>query len=174
MSINDVPLSNILFPLLKVPRGGGTVAGRQAGGVGPFRPWLRTPPVNGAWEYPDAFRLPQMPKPTVFALKNKFQPVRLRSLPLPTASVSIVGVSRDSTGAALGACTCTLFRVINVTDADTTGKGTTQYTQVSQTVSDGSGNYSFIVGFDGPYRVTFDKAGSPNLAGLTLNSLGGN
>jgi hypothetical protein len=172
MSVNDVPLSNILFPLLKGPMGGGTVAGRKTGGVGPFRPWLKTPPINGAWQYPDAFGLPQMPKPTVFALRNKFQIVCLRSLPLPAASVSIVGVSRDSTGVALGGCTCTLFKVNTVT-GDPTGKGTTQYTQVAQTVSDGSGNYSFIVGFDGPYRITFDKAGSPNLAGLTLNSLGG-
>jgi hypothetical protein len=53
------------------------------------------------------------------------------------------------------------------------GLGSTRYEQVAQTVSDGSGNYSFVVGFDGPYRVTFDLDGSPVRAGLTLNTLSG-
>ena len=93
--------------------------------------------------------------------------------PLPARSVSITGVSRDSTGAPLGGCTCTLFRVTpGATDAAGV-VGLDTFTQVATTVSDGSGNYSFVVGFHGPYRVTFDLDGAPVRAGLTLKTLSG-
>lgn len=84
----------------------------------------------------------------------------------PALSRVITGVSRDNTGAALGGCTCTLFRV-------TTNGPETIFTQMATTISDGSGNYSFVVGFDGPYRVTFDLDGAPIRAGLTLKTLDG-
>jgi hypothetical protein len=80
--------------------------------------------------------------------------------------LTISGVSRDSTGAALGGCTCTLFRV------NTAGPLTT-FTQLAVTTSDGSGNYSFVVGTDGPYRVTFDLDGAPIRAGISLKTLAG-
>lgn len=86
--------------------------------------------------------------------------------PLPAKSWSITGVSRDSTGAALGGCTCTLFK------ADTTGP-LPRFTQYGAAVSDGSGNFAFIVGADGPWRVTFDLDGAPVRAGITLKTLAG-
>lgn len=85
---------------------------------------------------------------------------------LPVFGLTIAGVSRDGAGAALGGCTCTLFRVVT-TDVVTT------FVQLAVTTSDGSGNYSFSVGTDGPYRVTFDLAGSPVRAGISLKSLAG-
>lgn len=93
---------------------------------------------------------------------------------LPAIGSTITGVSRDSTGVALAGCTCILFKVTQspnpVTAAQT---GATTFTQMATTVSDGSGNYSFNVGFDGPYRVTFDLDGAPIRAGITLKTLSG-
>lgn len=86
--------------------------------------------------------------------------------PIVPVKTLLSGVSRDNTGVALPGCTCTLF---NVT-IDTLGR--TVYTQVDQTVSDPvTGAYSFSVGQAQNYRVTFDLAGAPIRAGLTLNSL---
>jgi len=85
---------------------------------------------------------------------------------LPASRVTITGVSRDASGVALGGCLCTLFRV-------TTNGPLPVYTQLAQVTSDGSGNYAFTVGTNGPYRVTFDLAGAPILAGITLNTLTG-
>lgn len=87
--------------------------------------------------------------------------------PMPPTSVSITGVSRDLAGVALGGVTCTLLRV------DTTGTYPA-FTQVGAAqVSDGSGNYSFVVGSHGPFRVMFDLTGSPSRAGVTLPTLVG-
>ena len=86
--------------------------------------------------------------------------------PLPQPSVTIAGVSRDSAGAALGGCTCTLLKV------NTVGSEAV-FSQVATTVSDGSGNYIFVVGFEGPYRVMFDLDGAPIRAGITLKTLSG-
>lgn len=86
--------------------------------------------------------------------------------PLPALSISISGVSRDSSGVALAGCTCTLFKVA-------TNDALPVFTQMASTVSDGSGNFSFVVGFDGPYRVTFDLDGAQIRAGLTVKTLAG-
>lgn len=86
--------------------------------------------------------------------------------PYPPTVLHITGVSRDSSGVALGGCTCTLFLV---TKAD--GTGTDIFTQYAQQVSDGSGNFSFTVSAVGDWRVTFDLAGSPTRAGITLKNL---
>ena len=90
----------------------------------------------------------------------------LGACPLPAVSVTIAGISRDSAGAPLPGCTCTLMKVA-------TNEGNPVFTQMATTVSDGGGNYSFVVGFDGPYRVMFDLSGAPSLAGLTLKTLSG-
>lgn len=166
----------VIFPLLKGPRGG-VGLGRQAGGVGPFWPWLK-PQMRTTLDEtginPDGWRLPSLPKPILFALKTKMSVVlRARARPLPALGVTITGVSRDSTGTPLAGCTCTLFRVTDAPTPDPSGRGGPVFTQVAVTTSDGSGNYSFVVGFDGPYRVTFDLAGAPVRAGLTLKTLAG-
>ncbi len=88
--------------------------------------------------------------------------------PLPFVGWLITGVSRDNTGAVLPSCVCTLFSV----GSDALGRKT--YTQVDQMVSDATtGAYSFSVNSTGAYRVTFDLAGSPIRAGLTLDTLVG-
>lgn len=86
--------------------------------------------------------------------------------PMPAVGYTLSGVSRDSAGAALAGCTCTLFKVA-------TANGLPVFTQLAAMISDGTGNYSFNVGSDGPYRVTFDLDGAPIRAGLTLKTLTG-
>lgn len=89
-------------------------------------------------------------------------------IPMPAVKRLLSGVSRDSTGAALPGCTCTLFLV--TTDA----LGRLLYTQMDQTVSDAvTGAYSFNVAQAAAYRVTFDLAGAPIRAGITLDTLKG-
>lgn len=122
-------------------------------------------------------------QPLIFTLGGPSRNMRLagrRGVPpnfcgnrlLPALGATLSGVSRDSAGVALAGCTCTLFRVTESPNLST-GQGVPVFTQVAVTVSDGSGNYSFPVGFDGPYRVTFDLDGAPIRAGLTLKSLSG-
>lgn len=73
----------------------------------------------------------------------------------------ISGVTRDSSGAALGSCVVKLYRT--ATDV-----------LVDSTVSDGSGNYSFpnVTPGDTYYVVAY-LAGSPDVEGTTNNTLVG-
>jgi hypothetical protein len=73
---------------------------------------------------------------------------------------TIAGVSKDSTGAALGGCTVKLFN--STTDI-----------MEQITISDGSGNYSFNVDKTQQYYAVFYKAGGTPVAGTTLNTLAG-
>ena len=76
-----------------------------------------------------------------------------------TGSFSLVGVSRDSAGAALGGATVDLFR-------------STDNLFLARTVSDGSGNYSFTLGGNSdPLFVRAYIAGSPDVAGTSKNDL---
>lgn len=71
----------------------------------------------------------------------------------------IAGVTKDSTGAALGGCTVKLFR-------------TSDDVWIATTTSDGSGNYSFTVPNTATtYYVVAYKAGSPDVTGTTVNTL---
>lgn len=66
-----------------------------------------------------------------------------------------LGVTKDSTGAALGSCRVDLFET-----------GSNRY--ISSTTSDGSGNYSFTVPSNSQtYFVRAYKAGGTNLFGTT-------
>lgn len=78
----------------------------------------------------------------------------------PPRDFVIGGVSRDSTGAALGGCTVKLYNFDNDQ-------------MVASTVSDGSGNYSFTVMSGTMWYVRFYLAGSPNSAGTTDNRIVG-
>jgi hypothetical protein len=83
-------------------------------------------------------------------------PVRLAS-----HQYVLAGVTKNSAGATLGGCTVRLFR-------------TSDNLLMASTTSDGSGNYSFNVG-DGTtayYAVAY-LAGSPDVAGTTVNTLVG-
>jgi len=70
----------------------------------------------------------------------------------------ISGVTKDSTGAVLPACTVDLFR-------------TADDVFVATTTSDGSGNYSFSLAGGGTYYLVAYKAGAPDVAGTTVNTL---
>lgn len=70
----------------------------------------------------------------------------------------LTGITKDATGAALAACVVRCFR-------------TTPAVFVSQTVSDGSGNYrASSLGGVACFCVAY-KAGSPDVAGTTVNTL---
>jgi hypothetical protein len=83
--------------------------------------------------------------------------------PLPgLPPILISGVTKDSTGAALASCTVQLFR-------------TADDQLVQEFLSDGSGNYaSSPVGLGQLYYAVAYKAGSPDVAGTTVNTLAGN
>lgn len=80
--------------------------------------------------------------------------------PTFTGSFTISGVTRDSNGVPLAACSVDLFK----TDAFDTW--------IAQTTSDGSGNYSFTLGSNsGYFWLRAYKPGSPDVAGTTLNTI---
>jgi len=74
-------------------------------------------------------------------------------------SFQFTGVTRDSNGTALGNCDVHLFQ----TGTDI---------EIAQTVSDGSGNFTFSIGNNaGFFYIVAYKPGSPDLAGTTVNTL---
>jgi len=81
-----------------------------------------------------------------------------RSVPFSTTHQILVGVTKDSAGVALGACVVQLFRTMN--DAF-----------IEEQVSDGSGNFLFYPPDSGPYYIVAYKAGAPDVAGTTVNTL---
>jgi len=85
---------------------------------------------------------------------------RFKSPQFSTSSLYITGVTRNSAGAALGGVTVDMF--VSATDMF-----------VTTTVSDGSGNYSIQVLVSGPFYLVAYKAGSPDVAGTTVNTLVG-
>lgn len=101
-------------------------------------------------------------QPIVFAitaLRNR-TPLRLQgALPLPATKYSISGVTKDSTGAVIAGCNVSLFRTID-------------NLFMEMVTSDASGNFSFFtVGLAEQYYVVAYKAGSPDVAGTTANTL---
>lgn len=82
-------------------------------------------------------------------------------LPLPTV-LRISGVTKDSTGAVLGGCVVELFR---------TGDDVRLETVTSDPTT---GAYSFsATGLAQDYFVVAYKAGAPDVAGTTVNTLAG-
>jgi hypothetical protein len=70
-------------------------------------------------------------------------------------------VTKDSAGAALAGCTVQLFQ-------------TADDVVVGETVSDGAGAYSFTMArAQGPFYVVAYKAGAPDVAGTSVNTLVG-
>ena len=80
----------------------------------------------------------------------------------PVASVvKVSGITKDATGAALGSCVVDLYR-------------TTNDVFVKRTTSDATGAYAFdVAGTDGPFYVVAYKAGAPDVAGTSVNTLVG-
>jgi hypothetical protein len=82
--------------------------------------------------------------------------------PLPNTKFVLTGTTLDETGAAAAGFTVYLFKMVNGVP-----------TLMDTTVSDGSGNYSFIVSSVDQYWATSYKSGSPDKAGATLQTLVG-
>lgn len=73
----------------------------------------------------------------------------------------ISGITKDSTGAILGSCTVKVY-------------GTTDDIEVDSAVSDAvTGAYAVGVPTSGNYYIVAYKAGSPDVAGTTVNTLTG-
>lgn len=81
-----------------------------------------------------------------------------RSVPFSTANTTIFGVTKDSTGTALGSCRVELFQ----TGGDIPTRVTT---------SDALGNYKFDNPGSGPFYIVAYKTGVPDVAGTTVNTL---
>lgn len=75
---------------------------------------------------------------------------------LGRSNSSITGVTRDNTGAALANCVVILNQG-NVIKA--------------QVTSDGSGSFTFSGVGSGPFFITAYKPGSPDVAGISVNTL---
>ena len=80
-----------------------------------------------------------------------------RSRPFSTYNATISGVTRDGSGTALGGCTVRLFGPDDVL--------------IAIVVSDGSGAFAFYPSRSGPYYLVAYRAGAPDVAGTTLNTL---
>ena len=90
------------------------------------------------------------------------------SAPMPhERNYTITGITRDASGQPLGSCTVHLFAVV------VDGSGVRTYTQVQTTISDGGGNYTFVVDKTQTYGEIGYLAGSPDVFGTTSRTLVG-
>ena len=81
------------------------------------------------------------------------------SFPSGVTVLHVTGVTRDSSSAPLAGVTVSMF--LTSTNAP-----------MGQTISDGSGNYSFtLYSPPGPFYIIAYLAGSPDVAGTTVNTL---
>ena len=83
---------------------------------------------------------------------------------------SIAGVTKDATGAPLGGCTVEVYETVTAANLNEP-KGRF----VGSTVSDANGNYSVdvYVGPGATFRTVVYKAGAPDVAGTSVNTLVG-
>jgi hypothetical protein len=84
------------------------------------------------------------------------KPFRSKSFSVYNAVIS--GITKDSAGATLGNCIVDLIR----TNGDLFAHTTT---------SDASGNFTIYPTVTGPFYIVAYKAGSPDVAGTTVNTL---
>lgn len=82
------------------------------------------------------------------------------AIPPPASYLRITGVTRDASGVALGNCVMQVFR--SVDDV-----------LVIESASDASGNYDVRVPSLEQHYIVAYKAGSPDVAGTTVNTLQG-
>ena len=84
---------------------------------------------------------------------------RFKSPPMfSDKSYKITGITKDSTGAALGNCVVDLFYTLNDV-------------LVGKTESDASGNFTFLVGPSLSCYIVAYKVGSPDVSGTSVNTL---
>jgi hypothetical protein len=92
-------------------------------------------------------------------LRSGYRGAPFKSPPFSTQGFTVSGVTRDSGGNPLGGVVVELF----LTDSDM---------KIDAAVSDGSGNFSFPA-TAGPYYLVAYKAGTPDVAGTSVNTLAG-
>jgi hypothetical protein len=90
--------------------------------------------------------------------KARFRDKPFRQSKPASYNAAVTGVSRDSTGAALGNCTVKLYRAWD--DA-----------MIASTVSDGSGNFTLYPPSSGPYYLVAYLDGATDVAGTSVNTL---
>ena len=79
----------------------------------------------------------------------------------------VSGVTKDSAGAALGTCRVVLMQANKIAvNADANANPVR-----AETTSDGSGNYSIQVSSSEPVQLIAYKAGGPDVAGVTVNTV---
>ena len=84
--------------------------------------------------------------------------VIFRSPKFSTTNAIITGITKDSTGATLGSCVVQLFRTVDDVF-------------MLESVSDGAGAYTLTAIGSGPFYIVAYKAGAPDAAGTTVNTL---
>lgn len=126
----------------------------------PTLPWIyKTRPQNGQTSFGRVDRAPiavtRPTRPTRPTVVHRLFPTT------PTRYYVISGVTRDSTGAALGLCLVELIETATDIGRD-------------RQTSDAAGNFSFNTAERGKtYYLVAYKPGSPDVAGTTLNTLQG-
>ena len=92
-------------------------------------------------------------------LRRGVAPFRSHILLCIAKNQQITGVTRDSAGAVLGGCGVELFR-------------TASDIMMLRTVSDATtGDFRFSAPDEGPYYIVAYKAGAPDVAGTSVNTL---
>jgi hypothetical protein len=101
------------------------------------------------------------PQPIIFAIRSKFNVIKsLRRKPQPAHILLISGITKDSAGAILGSCVVTLYQTV----------GDKMMEKVTSDATTGAYSFS-AVGLSETYYVVAYKAGVPDVAGTTINSL---
>ena len=134
----------------------------ESGGVPPFMAVNLPLQLNTSFGRTDSdIKGPGIPKPIGFQLRSRvFNLQRARRVPPPATYLTISGITRDNTGAILGNCVVDLFDTL--TDAI-----------IERTTSDADGVYGFRYASTRSFYVVAYKAGSPDVAGTSVNTLTG-
>ncbi len=99
-----------------------------------------------------------MPRGGWTPLGDDMAETAFRSRSFSTYNATITGITKDSTGATLAACQVQLFRTVD--DAF-----------IQEVASDGVGAYVLTPTVSGPFYIVAYKAGSPDVAGTSVNTL---
>lgn len=131
--------------------------------IAPFMPLYSRATTPQDQSYPDAWRLPGLPPPLLMLVAKTMRQMNFaKRAARPPIKFSISGITKDSTGTPLGSCVVDLFTTPDDVIRDTT-------------TSNASGEYTLsgnVTPSTNQYAVAY-KAGSPDVAGTTVNTLRG-
>ena len=104
---------------------------------------------------------------TVSVLPDSFGAHLLERFVETTRRWFLIGVTKDSTGAALGNCRVNVMQTDKIVmNPDILGNPI-----IADVVSDGGGNYSVQTSNNRPFQIMDYKTGSPDVAGITVNTV---